>query len=834
MADGVDGYILNATYQMEGEVPVVHLHGILRDGGCFLVRDREQQAHFYVRHEDRTRLLPLLRADVAGVAETDRRTLDGAAVDRVAVVRPQETPAVRGRLQQAGIQTYEADVRFAYRYLIDRGIQSSVRIFGESRRWHEVDALFDQPRLEPASWTPTLRTLSVDIETDPNAEQLWAVSLHGCGASEVLVVAPEAAATPRSSLKASVRLVANEAELLQTFCQRVRALDPDVIVGWNIIDFDFPVLLRRATQMRSPLELGRGPGATRQREDAAGRNFSDSVFIPGRVVMDGIRLLRGVSVRLDDYTLDTAAREILGEGKTHAGEGHLEFITHSYREDLDTFVEYVLTDARLVTEIIEQLRLVTFAVERSRLTGLPPDRIGASIAAFDFLYLSRLGKRGMVAPTVATAVSAAQTAAAVDAADAYSAESYSADRDVAPGVVADPGPVANQGGHVLASLPGLYANVLLFDFKSLYPSVIRTFQIDPAGFAGIGSPERDDELIQAPNGARFRREPGILTDMLDELFESRSRAVVERNLVASKAIKILMNSFYGVLGTPACRFHNPDIANAITSFGKHFLLWARDWMERQDGLEVLYGDTDSLFVCAGGNSGEGLDDAAGTGFAARVNADLSVYVSERWALRSRLELEYECRYERFFIPRVRGGKRGATKRYVGLRQGSVEFTGMEVVRRDWTDLAHEVQRELYRRLFADEPMAEYLRGVVAEVLAGRRDGQLVYRKALRKRSGEYRAVPPHVVAARKLQAARTLPADSGANPFADRDATAMRGIIDYLITVEGPEPASLRQHALDYEHYITRQLQPVAEPVLAIQHVTFDEVRRNERQLELF
>ena len=798
MPPPAEGFILNATYQMEGDVPVVHLHGVLREGGGFLVLDRQQRARFYVRSRDRDQA----RAALAGggtMAASKRTTLQGEAVDQVEVARPADAPAARGRLQRAGVGTFEADVRFAYRYLIDRGIRSSVRIEGQRHSSPGLTAVYDEPQLLPGTWIPRPRVLSLDIETDPYEEQLWAISLHGCGAEEVLMVGHGQAA--------------DEAELLRRFCARVRELDPDVLVGWNVIDFDFPVLLRRAERAGVALELGRGPGRTRQRDDASGRHFSDSVFIPGRVVMDGIRLLRGVSVRLEDYTLDTAAREILGEGKTHSGPGHLEFIARTYRLEPDVFVEYALTDARLVSEIIDKLRLVDFAVERSTLTGLPPDRIGASIAAFDFLYLSRLGPRGLVAPTVRSA----EEELAGPGADGG-------------GAPATPAVSATQGGHVLASKPGLHDDVLLFDFKSLYPSIIRTFQIDPVGLLGpvAAAEEGAEEAITAPNGARFRRGTGILTELLDELFASRAHAVATGNVVAGNAIKILMNSFYGVLGTPACRFHNPDIANAITSFGRQLLLWARDWMETHGGLEVLYGDTDSLFVRA--KAGTVLDEDAGRELARRINADLTTYVADGWRVESRLELEYEAHYQRFFIPPVRGGKRGATKRYVGLRGGELEFTGMEVVRRDWTELAHEVQRELYRRLFAGEPMEEYLRQIVAEVTAGRRDAQLVYRKSLRKSSGEYRAVPPHVVAARKLQAASARPASARPDP----DTTGMRGIIDYYITVEGPEPAAQRENTLDYEHYISRQIEPVAEPVLAIQRVTFDEVRSNERQLELF
>ena len=149
---------------------------------------------------------------------------------------------------------------------------------------------------------------------------------------------------------------------------------------------------------------------------------------------------------------------------------------------------------------------------------------------------------------------------------------------------------------MLEPAPGLYRNVLVFDFKSLYPSVIRTFQIDPLGPAAARPDRRRPD-----RGAQRRRVParaGHPARMLDDLFPRREAAKAAGDRVASQAIKILMNSFYGVLGTSACRFASPALANAITGFGREILLWSRRRIESR-GLEVLYGDTDSLFVRSG-------------------------------------------------------------------------------------------------------------------------------------------------------------------------------------------------------------------------------------------
>ena len=790
---GFVGYILNATYVTSRGRAVVHLYGKLQDGRPFLVRDGRGVPCFHVERADRE------RASVAGApapVSTRLRTLYGAPVQRVELAHPRQAPALRDRLHRAGVRTYEADVRFAYRYLIDRGIRSAVRIRGNPAPadWgRPPTAVFDEPSLEPADWTPELTTLSIDIETDPKAQRIYSVALWGCGAQEVLLWCPDEAA--RAACPSGAVPCADEAGLLIALCRRIRAIDPDVVTGWNIIDFDVPVLLRRAAAAGVTLAMGRAPGELRQRAGGA-RRSGDSVFIPGRTVLDGIRLLRAVALRLPGYGLESASRHVLGEGKVFVAADHAAEIQRCFAQDPERFVRYNLTDARLAYDILEKLRLVPFTVQRSLLTGMPPDRAGASIAAFDFLYLSRLRERGVVAPTVG--------AAPADGA--------------APG---QQGRSGQQGGHVLASQPGLHDGVLVFDFKSLYPSIIRTFQIDPLGLIrrpaadAQASPDaRDADAIRAPNGARFRRRRGILSGLLDDLFASRERAERQGDAVAANAIKLLMNSFYGVLGTPSCRFYDPRLANAITGFGKHFLLWAKAWMERR-GLRVLYGDTDSLFVAAG----EAGAAAQGARLAEELTADLARYVEETWRVPSALRLEFEMLFDRLFLPPLRSGERGAAKRYVGRCGGRLHFTGMEVVRSDWTELAHEVQRELYGRLFAGDPVEDYLRQVIGEVAAGRRDRQLVYRKALRKGVREYRALPPHVVAARKQGA---LPAEE------------LRGVIEYVITVEGPEPAGRLRNRIDYEHYVERQIRPVAEPVLGVLRRNFDDIRRNQRQLALF
>jgi DNA polymerase-2 len=369
---------------------------------------------------------------------------------------------------------------------------------------------------------------------------------------------------------------------------------------------------------------------------------------------------------------------------------------------------------------------------------------------------------------------------------------------------------------VLEPVTGLHRNVWVFDFKSLYPSVIRTFNIDPLSYVPDAGASADLDLIRTPGGA-FRREPAILPGLLDDLFPRREAAKAAGDNVAANAIKILMNSFYGVLGTPACRFYNPALANSITGTGREILLWSKRWFEAA-GFRVLYGDTDSLFVESGMADGEAARQR-GQELAGALSTELSGYIRTTWAVESRLELKFEKLYLRLFLPPARHSSRGASKRYVGLRQGrtenTVEFVGMEVVRSDWTELAKQVQRELYQRLFTDAPVDTYLTDIVARVRGGALDAALVYRKNLRKDTEEYTATtPPHVAAARK-------------------SAQPPSRMIRYVMTTAGPEPTDNVQHPIDREHYVAKQVKPVAEPVLATLGLDFDALVGDGRQMRM-
>jgi DNA polymerase-2 len=492
-------------------------------------------------------------------------------------------------------------------------------------------------------------------------------------------------------------------------------------------------------------------------------------------------------VKLDDYRLDTAAQVILGRGSSSA-EHRATIETAWAWEDPGRPPRITRNDARLV-EILERTGLVELTVRRSLLTGMQIDRVGAQIAAVDSLYLSELRARGHVAPSVHI-------------------------EDAQGTVIA--------GGLVLDSVPGLYRNILVFDFKSLYPSLIRTFNIDPLTHVVPAHETPGQPLVRTPSGAAFRVDvPGILPDLVARLWEERAHARRQGDAVGAQATKILMNSLFGVLGASACRLFSPAVANAITIAGQHVIRLAAAAVE-QAGHRVIYGDTDSLFVDAGESDpdsatrrAESLRETIGTHVAEALRAEFGV--------RSWLELEFEKVYARFWMPEVRGGATGSKKRYAGLVAGpgeeTLELVGLEAVRRDWSAVARRFQKELLHLVFHDRPVEDFIRGFVANLRAGRFDAELAYRKAIRS--------------------PRLVHEDHAAPREGSAEADGRSGrIVTYIVTTAGPEAAGRGNRPARLRALRHAALRPIADALLhfvgAADFDTIAGIQRPRRQLALF
>jgi DNA polymerase-2 len=673
-------------------------------------------------------------------------------------------------LKDNGVNVYEADIRPPERYLMERFITAPVWFSGET---NGNGPLLNSEMKPAPGYRPALKLVSLDIETTAHGE-LYSIALEGCGERQVYMLGP--ANGDGSALDFALEYCETRAQMLEKLNLWLEQHDPDAIIGWNLVQFDLRVLQEHAQRYQVPLRLGRGGNVMEWREHGARQNHFFAAAA-GRLIIDGIEALRSATWSFPSFSLEYVAQVLLGEGKAIDNPyQRMAEIDRRFAQDKPALARYNLKDCELVTRIFARTELLTFLLERATVTGLAADRSGGSVAAFEHLYMPLMHRQGYVAPNL--------------------------------GELPEE---ASPGGFVMDSQPGLYDSVLVLDYKSLYPSIIRTFLIDPVGLVeGVRNPD-DSDSVPGFRGARFSRSRHSLPAIVGQIWQGREAAKRQQNKPLSQALKIIMNAFYGVLGSSGCRFFDPRLASSITMRGHEIMHRTRELIEAR-GYQVIYGDTDSTFVWL--KRARTAEHAAqiGRALVQTVNQWWQEHLQREFGLESALELQFETHYRRFLMPTIRGAEQGSKKRYAGLvirPDGSEEmvFKGLETVRTDWTPLAQEFQRQLYLRVFKQQPYQDYVRDYVRRTLNGEFDDLLVYRRRLRRNLDDYRRnVPPHARAARIADAFNR---EQG-RPMQYQNG----GWITYVMTVAGPEPLETRRSALDYDHYLTRQLQPVADAIL--------------------
>lgn len=675
------------------------------------------------------------------------------------------------RLRERGVPLYEADIRPPERYMMERFITAAVSLEGGEE---QGDAILD-PKLRPvADYRPTLRVVSLDIETSATGD-LYSLALEGCGQRQVVMLGePGPDDVPPDDF--DLEYVADPAQIIHRLNAWFAEHDPDVVIGWSLVQFDLRLLQKHADTYGIPLLLGRGAQPIEWRGHSRREGF---LFAPmaGRLVIDGIEAVRSAQWSFSSYSLENVAQTMLGEGKSIDDPYHrMAEIERRFREEKVALARYNLKDCELVTRIFAKAKLFDFLLERAHVTGLQADHFGGSIAAFDHQYLPRMHREGYVAPNV--------------------------------GDIAEK---AFPGGFVMNSRPGLYDSVLVLDFKSLYPSIIRSFLVDPVGLAEGALDTSEAAAVPGVHGRFFSRTRHCLPAIVTQLWERRDEAKRQGNQAQSQSLKLLMNSFVGVLGAPNCRFFDPELVSAVTLRGHDVMRRTRELVEAE-GYEVIYGDTDSIFIWLKQRRSEAEASTIADHLVQRVNRWWREHLAETLGLVSELEIEFDTHYQRFFMPTIRGSELGSKKRYAGLvvpenGEEEVVYRGLETVRSDWTPLAQKFQQALYLLIFKEQPYAAFIRDYTRSLLAGEFDDLLVYRKRLRGKLADYQSnTPPQVRAARmadeyNARHSRPLQYQNG-------------GWISYVITRSGPEPLEARESRIDYEHYLTSQLQPIADAIL--------------------
>jgi DNA polymerase-2 len=811
------------------------IQGRLSDGRNYGILIDDFSPRFYLPH---TRLPDALQSLAAGGIEplpygNDEpalETMGGKALSRLRFKTAMEMTRAHRVLRDQGFPCYEGDFSPSQQFLIDAGIGLFFSFEAPPESGDRVDIRARNPRLLPMASEPEsfpIRILALDIETTREGS-IRSISLvfrdsnRGALArhSEDMDLGaqiPVSGKIPGDQVLSldrglkrdlhrngyEIREYPSERELLEDFHRIVREGDPDIITGWNVISFDMAVILGRMEALGVAGDFGRSRESARFLPGSG--DMPDHCEVPGRGVIDSMRLQRMHPAHFESYSLESVAGEVLGRGKSEqfSRDGKMEALDRLWEDDPERFLFYCLEDSRLVIDILAETGLMELTVKRAVLCGTTLTRSWASIHAFEQLYAARLHARGIAAPD--------------------------------HGVDALP-MNESPGGTIIFPESGMFAHVLLLDFKGLYPSIMRSFGIDP--LAHIRASGAAD-IIRSPNGAAFALGIGILPELLTEFYHLREAAKARGDQTASFAYKILANSFYGVLGSPGCRFAGSDIATAITSFAREILHWSQRYAEEK-GFRAIYGDTDSLFLVPPPDLTDRPDfdpqELFGLGeqLTSEINRDLGTWVRDEYSTESFLEIEFETLFAPLYIPPLKSvgsdavsrslreagleSPQGRAKSYAGISwnldrlasgEQQVVIKGMETVRSDWTPFARNAQRRVLVALLTgggESEVRRILQEIIKEAKRGGNKSQLTISKRLSKAAHEYRGnLPPHVRAALHAEKSR-----KGKRPLRS---------IRYVMSPDGPLPVmddqALERAVPDMNWYIEKQLLPVLKSVNA-------------------
>ncbi len=584
--------------------------------------------------------------------------LDGKNVDvkRIYIKSPWKVPELR---KLCPCQALAADIPFHHRFIYDFDLGSTIEIDGEciesEKKNYTTDMVIKINQVKRTDdFNPQLKIFSFDIENSISTREIFVIGYSIYFNGEINEGA----------------LTGKEPEILENFNKLVQKEDPDLITGYNIDGYDMPLLEERMRFNKIQFRIGRDFIPPRRIMDQYWR-------LHGRVIDDTWWEVRKV-LHPKHETLNYVSNMLLNEGKENVNR--LDIENEWARRPADV-IKYCIKDARLALMIYRKIRILDRNLYLSTVSMLPLDDVtnGGTSTYVDSLLIRRADRENIGVPMSSSK---------------FSNDTY-------------------EGGYVHTMDPGLFDMIVVLDFKSMYPSMIIKYNICFTTLSSEGT-------IIAPNGAKFLStdvKKGLIPDLLEQLMKKRDE--VKKQMKTDKAnyeyldglqaaIKVLMNTFYGVLGTSFYRFTNREISSAITAFARNTITSIIDDLEKT-GNKVIYGDTDSIFIESGK---ETLDEAIEYG------NRLSSEISER----EQLVLEFEKIMDPLF-------SHGAKKRYAGKivyppsSAGQILVRGYETRRTDSFDLQSEALSKVFDLILSRdvEGAKKYAEDLIREVAEGKID-----------------------------------------------------------------------------------------------------------------
>lgn len=811
MAQTVTFYTLDISYKVVDGLPEVHLFGKTTTGEHIIVVDPTFKPYFIVVPKKGASIedkLKQLRSEheggVAEVTGTEQTTLNWMGKETLALKvytkLPQDVPLIREIIKEweliEGIYAY--DILFVRRYMIDKQITPLVAIqaTGEFIQRKGRGLTFMATAVSPAS-DDTLTTPSVlafDLETyhppqtGVNFDKfpILMVSLYAKNLRKVITWKKFEGAEDY------VEFVDSESDLIQRFKELVEHVKPDIIAGYNSDGFDMPYIARRAKKYKISLDLGMDHS-----EIHVSARGVPKALITGMIHLDVFRVITKLfsqTLETDSYSLDAVSAELLGERKVSVDMISLYDIWDNHPDQLGPYAIYNLHDSHLVHRLVE--KILPNITELVKIVGLPMadiTRMGFSQLVEWYLIRQAAGFKEIVPnkPHYAEVQRRIQ--------------------------------LSSEGAFVFEPRPGLYKHVAIFDFRSLYPSIISSHNISEATMNCSCCKDTAQKVpLDGKEWWYCTRRRGFLPQMIEQLITRRSRikemAKTDKNPfleARSQGLKLLANSFYGYLGFSNARWYCFECVRSTTAFGRNYIHSVID-DARKEGFSVVYSDTDSIFL---GLESRTIIDAQ----------QLIERINQR--LPGIMEIEYQGHYPAALFVSTKGTGAGAKKRYALLDdKGIVHIKGFEVVRRNFSTIGKEVQEHILTMLLKDqqpENAVAYLRKIIQDVRDKKiPSAKMVIKTQLTKTTGEYSATAPHVAIARRLEQ-KGIPVSPGQLiTFIVAEGTGTVGNRARL-------PEEVIDNNYDPSYYIENQIVPAVERVFAVFGYTQDDLLSDKKQSKL-
>src|SRR3989344_1351228 len=579
-----------------------------------------------------------------------------------------------------------------------------------------------------------------------------------------------------------LEIVADEAAMLERFKEIIHEQQPDILTGYFSDGFDLPYIKARADKHNVRLDLGLDHSDMVVISKTGSR--SGQAAIKGILHLDVLKFIKnifGKNLKTDSYSLDNVSRELLNHQKHEVNLDELSTVWDSRPEELGKFCAYNLHDAYLTYELCR--KLLPDMIEFTTITGVP---------TFDVIRMrfSRL------------------------------VDSYIMKRSMEYGVLAPNKPgneeisqrmdESIQGGYVYQPTPGLYQDVVVFDFRSLYPTIITAHNISPEAFRCSCC---SSNTVPGKQQYWFcRREKRFISSVLENLIIKR---VEVKNLIKeakiskkkdedtkllearSYALKILANSFYGYLGFYGARWYCLECAASTTAYARNYIKETIKKAESKS-FKVIYADTDSCFMLLGNqNISRAME------FMNEVNFDLPGH----------MELDFEGYYPRGLFVAAKGSEKGAKKRYALISdKGKLKITGFETVRRNSSQIAKEIQKEVLKLVLTGkiEEAVKFVRDQIKELQTGKiSNTKMILKTQITRELESYTSIGPHVAVARQL---------------VQRGERIVSGMVMEYIIVKGTGllrerariVADVKEGEYDPEYYLQNQILPAVSGIFAV------------------